>query len=216
MAARRCLVSVLVLLLAAATPAAAARKARLVGKVVDSDGKPVEGVRVTVTSPQIPDFQEVRITDAKGAFLVDFRKVGVTYVYRFEKPGYQLTEAKQDWHLEGTQHSNWVLRKAISAPTDEPLPAGTSAAAAMAYNTGLLALKAHNYPLAREKFRAAASDSPGLRQTWEALAVVESELGRGTSIKLYLPRLEGMAGEAPAPASGGRRRGAAGRDPRPA
>ncbi len=29
---------------------------------------------------------------------------------------------------------------------------------------------------------------------------IESELGRGTSIRLYLPRLEGMAGDAPAPA----------------
>lgn len=178
MTARRCLVSVLVLLLAATTPAAAARKARLVGKVVDADGKPVEGVRITITSPQLPDFQEVRTTDAKGAFLVDFRKVGVTYIYRFEKPGFQVTEAKQDWHLEGTQHSEWVLRKAVSAPTDEPLPTGTSAAAAMAYNTGLLALKANNYSLASEKFRLAANESPELRQAWEALAVVESELGR--------------------------------------
>lgn len=42
--------------------AAAQRKARLVGKIVDQDGKPLEGVTVTATSPELPEFQEVRTT----------------------------------------------------------------------------------------------------------------------------------------------------------
>jgi tetratricopeptide (TPR) repeat protein len=158
--------------------ALAQRKARLVGKLVDQEGKPVEGVTVTVTSPQLPEFKEVRTTDRKGAFLVDFRQIDVTYVYRFEKPGYQLTEATQEWHLEGTQHFEWVLRRQLSVPGGATLTVATSEEAALAYNTGVAALKANNYILAEAKFREAVEHDPELRQAWGALAAVQVELGK--------------------------------------
>lgn len=157
--------------------ASAQRKARLVGQVVDQEGKALEGVTVTVTSPDIPDFKEIRTTDRKGGFLVDFRKIDVTYVYRFEKPGYQVTEATQQWHLEGTQHFQWVLRRQLSVPGGAALTVATSEEAALAYNSGVAALKAGNYPLAEMKFKEAVGHDPELRQAWAALATVQVELG---------------------------------------
>lgn len=158
--------------------AVAQRKARLVGKLVDQEGKPVEGVTVTITSPQLPEFKEVRTTDRKGAFLVDFRRIEVTYHYRFEKPGYQLTEATQEWYLEGTQHFEWVLRRQLAVPGGATLTVATSEEAALAYNTGVAALKAGNYILAETKFREAVEHDPELRQAWGALAAVQVELGK--------------------------------------
>jgi|YNPBryunderm2012_1023409.scaffolds.fasta_scaffold04840_2 tetratricopeptide (TPR) repeat protein len=157
--------------------AEAQRKARLVGKVVDQDGKPLEGVTVTATSPQLPDFKEVRTTDRKGAFIIDFRHVDVTYQYRFEKPGYQVTEATQEWYLEGTQHFEWKMRRQISVPGGAALTVATSEEAALAYNSGVAALKAGNYVLAEAKFTDAVQHDPGLRQAWAALAAVQVELG---------------------------------------
>src|ERR1035437_4846484 len=87
----------------------AGQKGRLIGKVVDPQGNPIPGVVVTATSPQIPSFREVRTTDKKGTFTVDFRQVDVTYHYRFDKAGYQSTEAQQEWHLEGTQDYQWTM-----------------------------------------------------------------------------------------------------------
>lgn len=173
----RTLVVLLILTWLMPALAVAQRKARLVGKIVDQDGKPVEGVTVTATSPQLPAFNEVRTTDRKGAFMFDFRQIDVTYDYRFEKPGFQVTEATQEWHLEGTQHFEWVLRRQVSVPGGATLAVATTEAAALAYNTGVAALKAGNYVLAEAKFSEAVDHDPELRQAWGALATVQVELG---------------------------------------
>ena len=87
----------------------AQRRARLVGKVVDPEGKPIQGVAVTVTSPQIPKLQGSRDNRQEGHLHVDFREIDVTYHYRFDKAGYQSLEVKQEWHLEGTQRFEWKM-----------------------------------------------------------------------------------------------------------
>ncbi len=174
---QRTLVALLMLLWLLPALAEAQRKARLVGRIVDQDGKPLEGVTVTATSPQLPEFKEVRTTDRKGSFLIDFRQIDVTYHYRFEKPGYQVTEATQEWHLEGTQHFEWKLRRQLSVPGGAVLTVATSEEAALAYNSGVGALKAGNYVLAEAKFTEAVQHDPDLRQAWAALATVQVELG---------------------------------------
>ena len=69
---------VLVLILMAAGSASAMRKGRLVGRILDPDGNPVEGVRVTATSDDVPGFREVETTDKKGIFKLDFEEIEVT------------------------------------------------------------------------------------------------------------------------------------------
>jgi Tfp pilus assembly protein PilF len=152
-------------------------KGRLVGKVVDPEGNPIPGVVVTATSPQIPSFREVRTTDKKGTFTVDFRQVDVTYHYRFDKAGYQSIEAQQEWHLEGTQRSQWTMHPGTTPAVGGLPPASTSEPAILAFNAGVTALKAKDYATAEAKFKEAVGHDPNLLQAWAALSAVQVQTG---------------------------------------
>jgi len=158
--------------------ALAERRARLVGKLVDPDGNAIQGVAVTVTSPQIPGYRDTETTDKKGVFTVDFRQVDVTYHYRFDKVGYQTMEVEQKWSLEGTQMSQWTMHPGQTAlPSASGPAASTSQEAIEAYNAGVAASKAKDYATAATKFNEAVQHDPKLRQAWESLAVVQLPLG---------------------------------------
>lgn len=175
---RRALSWLLVLLWLVPTLALAQQRARLLGRVVDPDGKPIQGVAVTATSPQLPDFNEKRTTDRRGAFILDFREVDVTYRYRFEKAGYQTLEAQHEWSLEGTQREQWTMYPAeagaiagLSAPT-------TSEPAVAAFNAGVAAVKAKDLATAEARFQEAVVADPKLAQAWAALASIQLQTGK--------------------------------------
>ncbi len=174
------MVSLPFVLILAPALAFAQTKGRLIGKILDPDGKGLPGVVVTVTSPDIPNFKDTKTTDKKGMFLVDFRKIDVTYHYRFDKAGYQSMEVNQTWQLEGSQYYEWTMRPGQSALTEPgvPLPASTSEPAILAYNAGVVASRAKDYPTAEAKFKEAVGYDPKLRQAWESLSVVEEQLSR--------------------------------------
>lgn len=152
-------------------------RARLIGRIVDSEGQPIQGVVVTATSPQIPKFNERKTTDKKGIFILDFHDVDVTYHYRFEKPGYQTLEADQEWSLEGTQRFEWKLQPVVVPAGGGAAPASTSEPAVTAFNAALAALKAKDLPTAEAKFNEAVNHDPKLAQAWAALASVQVQTG---------------------------------------
>ncbi|MFB3852838.1 MAG: tetratricopeptide repeat protein [Vicinamibacterales bacterium] len=149
----------------------------MIGKVVDPDKKPLEGVVVTITTPEISSFKEVKKTDRRGTFTVDFRHIDITYTYRFEKDGFQTMEVQQEWHLEGTQRVEWTMMPGSSGPTAGPLPT-TSQPAVVAYNAGLAALKAKDYATAETKFSEAVGHDPNLLQGWIALTSIHMQTGK--------------------------------------
>jgi Tfp pilus assembly protein PilF len=111
-------------------------------------------------------------------FTVDFEKTGVTYLYRFDKTGYQSTESRQTWNREGTEFHDWTMP--LAAVQTEALPgapASTSAPAVEAFNAALAAFKAKDYATAETKFKESVVHDPNLRQAWEALTVVQLQLG---------------------------------------
>lgn len=160
--------------------ALAARKGRLIGKIADPAGKPISGVNVTVSSPDIPSFRQVQTTDRKGTFTVDFNKIDVTYDFQFDKTGHQSLEARLHWSKEGTQFVDWTMQLATvqAESVATAPPASTSAPAVDAFNSGLAAFKAKDYTTAEAKFMESVKHDPNLRQGWEALSAVQIELGR--------------------------------------
>lgn len=154
-------------------------RGRLVGRLMDQQGKPIPGVTVTATSPEIPTFREIRTTDKKGTFILDFRDIGVTYHYRFDKPGYQILEVDQRWDLDGTERYEWKLAPRASAPVvGGPAPASMSEPAVIAYNEGVAAFKNKDAATAEAKFRAAVQHDPKLAQAWGALSAVLVQTGK--------------------------------------
>jgi tetratricopeptide (TPR) repeat protein len=175
---RHTIVLLLVLIWMIPALALAERKARVIGKLVDPEGKPIQGVTVTATSPDLPKFREVRSTDKKGVFIVDFEQVGVTYQYRFEKIGYQPLDVQQKWDLEGTEHFEWTMQLGSTVAAADAPVASASAPAIAAYNAGVGALKAKDYATAEAKFKEAIDHDPNLRQAWGALSSAQLESGR--------------------------------------
>ncbi|MDD5562195.1 MAG: tetratricopeptide repeat protein [Thermoanaerobaculaceae bacterium] len=178
MHSKRCAMAWIVsLFLIAPGLAFAERQGTLIGKVLDPDGKPIRGVTVTVTSPQIPKFQDVETTDKRGMFTVGFDQIDVTYHYRFDMTGYQSLEVNQEWHLVGTQFFEWTMHPGAPVVVGGAVPASTSAPAVDAFNLGVAAFKAKDYATAETKFSEAVTHDPKLRQAWEALTAVQLQLG---------------------------------------
>ena len=167
------------LLLATLIPglASAERRGRLIGKIVDAEGTPLEGVSVAVSAPAIPGFRETRVTDKKGVFTVDFRQIDVTYHYRFEKVGFMSMEAQQDWGKEGSQRYQWTMHPSTAPVVEGAPPASASAPAVDAYNAGLVAFKARDFATAETRLKEAIAHDPELHQGWALLASVHLELG---------------------------------------
>jgi tetratricopeptide (TPR) repeat protein len=148
-------------------------RGRLVGKVVDPKGNAIQGVTVTVTSPDNSTFRDVETTDKRGAFLVDFKEIDVVYRYRFEKIGYETLEIQQKWTLDGTDHLQWTLQPATKTAVGGAVATTTSQPAAAAFNAGVTAFKSKDYATAEAKFKEAVQADPKLVAGWMSLASVQ-------------------------------------------
>jgi Tfp pilus assembly protein PilF len=134
-------------------------------------------VAVTATSPEVPNFREVKKTDKKGGFTIDLPQVDVTYLYRFEKTGYVTLNARQEWQAEGSQRFQWTMQPGSEPEIGGAPPVSTSEPAVLAYNAGAVAFKAKDYAVAETRFKEAAAHDPRLVQAWVALSVVQVQTG---------------------------------------
>jgi Tfp pilus assembly protein PilF len=168
------LICSLVLILMATGMAEAARKGRLIGKVVDPEGNPVEGVTVEATSDEVPDFNELEVTDKKGVFKLDFDEINVVYKYKFSKAGYITTTTEQTWSKDGTARHSFVITPGQTGAIGDA-PIVTTSEAAAAYKEAVEAFEAGDMVTAELKLEEALVHDPELRQGWEALSVIELE-----------------------------------------
>lgn len=149
----------------------AADKGRLVGKVLDPEGRPVEAVTVTATCTEVSRFHEEDVTDEKGVFKIDFDYLGVVYTLRFQKDGYYPLESKQDWNLEGTAREEFTLHPGQDEVLDVPVASANNMAVAT-FNQGVEAFNDKDYETAEARFLAALEHDPGLHHAWGALSKV--------------------------------------------
>ena len=78
--------------LASAPAVEAATSARVIGHVTDAAGKPIEGVKVTITSSAITTYKAEVTTDKAGKFEKLFIDAVPKYHYKFEKAGFATLE----------------------------------------------------------------------------------------------------------------------------
>lgn len=186
----------LVLALGTAGDLWAAGEGRMFGTVVDNNQEPIEGVKVTVTSPDFPDFREERLTKRRGTFSIVFARAYLSYNYRFEKSGYQTLETSVKTNLGGTTRNTFVLAEenTIQVPSADAAAGGDATALTVAvsesalarFNEGVTAFQAGDHATAEAAFKEALEKDPNFYQAHTALA----------ELFLSIDRLEEAAAQA--------------------
>ncbi|HVS65662.1 MAG TPA: tetratricopeptide repeat protein [Thermoanaerobaculia bacterium] len=157
-----------------ATAAAAQIPATLNGQVFDENDQPIEGVLVTATDPERPDFSETATTDERGRFRIRLANGTVPYDYRFTKEGYQEfispglnIPARKNTRMNFNMKSQEAAL-AAGAPVD-PEQAARGAAVEV-YNQGVAALNSGSLETAEALFETAIEKKPDLGAAHSALA----------------------------------------------
>jgi tetratricopeptide (TPR) repeat protein len=161
-----------------AVPEANAQMARISGKVLDPAGQPVDGVAVTVTTPDSERFKLEKTSNKKGAVTLVFNNLEFQYDIRFEKEGYQTKSEPLYLTSGGTVKVEWILvpndAASLDGGGDAPAGAGGGSGnrAVRTYNEGVEAQRLGDLELAEERYRKAIEINPDLATPHTALAAV--------------------------------------------
>lgn len=168
------LCAALLLAVVLAGPLAAQEQGRAQVTVSDLDGKPLQGAKGTLTSPDFKFAQE-KTTDKKGQMTFMILDTTRNYRLKIEAQGFQPMEQDIDPQAGTTIKPVFMLAPAqAAAPAEEAAPAAEQAPAlsqaAATYNEGVEAFNAGDKNTAYAKFEAAVQLDPNLTQAQSALA----------------------------------------------
>lgn len=162
------------LALVVALPVAAQSPATLNGQILDENDEPIEGVVVTVTDPDRPDFSQTSTSDSRGKFRVRLANGAVPYDYRFTKDGYQEfinpglnIPARKNTSMTFNMKSQAAALAAGATIDPEQVARG---AAIDVYNQGVAALNSDSLETAEVLFKTALEKKPDLGAAHGALA----------------------------------------------
>ncbi|MFP4082286.1 MAG: tetratricopeptide repeat protein [Candidatus Aminicenantes bacterium] len=145
--------------------------------VEDTEGRPVEGVEITITSPQKTDFEKVEITDENGEtkFLVQMEIKEIHLL--LEKEGYQpLKDSLSLRQIRSSQEALYYEQSFVLYGTDELTPRqkqqqyqATQEALAF-FNKGMEYFKEEDFKAAAEQFRKATEEKADFLEAYQNLA----------------------------------------------
>lgn len=175
----RALSIALCLALALAASAHAVGEGRIIGTVVNPEGKPIPGIKITLTSPGT-NYKQEKVTDKNGKFTAIVLDATKEYVLRMEKEGYDAYEETIKPKPEDVLRLSYTLAEtppqAATGPSEEEVKRleGENQAIA-AFNEGVTALQSNNLAGAEAKFKEATTLNPSLAPAYGALAEVYAE-----------------------------------------
>jgi Tfp pilus assembly protein PilF len=172
------------LALAGSMPLRAADQGRLLGEAVDSKGAPIEGVKITVTSPD-SNFRQEKVTDKKGRFTVVVVNAALRYELLFEKVGFATLKQPIKIPVGDLYKETFELPAApLRQPQQQAEPemteeekaqakeAEVKGKAANVYNEGVKALNAGDTTTAIARIEEAAQVDPALPEAPRLLAAL--------------------------------------------
>ncbi len=169
----------LALALAGAGALFAVTQGRLRGTVSDEAGKPLVGVKITITTSEVTDYKQEATTDAKGRFAIVLNDATRTYTYRFDKEGYQSLEESIKIPAGSNTERNFTILSMEAAQQKAQAEGGQAQVAetpenkaANAFNEGATAFNASDYATAKAKFQEAMTLNPNLTQAYQAMGRV--------------------------------------------
>ncbi|HEY3173470.1 MAG TPA: tetratricopeptide repeat protein [Thermoanaerobaculia bacterium] len=160
-----------------ASLAHAGAQARLKGKVTDASGNPIDGVTVSVTTPNLRLFKVTLKTDKKGEYGTILNDATIPYHLKFEKEGFVPMEADKkvpvgDVGVVDAKLQTTAQAGAAAAAHGAPAAPSPNDQAALLFNEGVDLLNAGNKPAAEAKFLEAVGKNPDLPQGWQALTTL--------------------------------------------
>ncbi|HEX2642092.1 MAG TPA: tetratricopeptide repeat protein [Thermoanaerobaculia bacterium] len=169
---------------AGSMPLRAADQGRLLGEVLDTKGAPIEGVKVTITSPGSSYHQE-KVTDKKGRFTVVVVNAALPYELLFAKVGYATLKQpiripvgdlyKETFELPAAPVKGQPQQAAAEPTAEEKAQMKeqeVKGKAANVYNEGVQALNAGETTAAIAKIEEAAQVDPNLPEAPRLLAAL--------------------------------------------
>jgi tetratricopeptide (TPR) repeat protein len=148
---------------------------RVTGKVTDSAGAPIDGVTITLTTPDIKNFKISVKTDKRGQYGMIVNDATHRYRMRFERDGFVAAERDEKFNIGDVTNIDQKLLKPSeggSAPGAAAAAPSSNEVAVIAFNEGVDLLKAGNKDAAAAKFQEAVAKNPDLPQGWQALATL--------------------------------------------
>jgi len=170
------IVSMSVVIAAFGAVSVEAQVARVSGVVKDVDGKPIQGVMITATTPERESYKVTKKTNKKGKFIINHTELH-TYVYTFVKEGYQTVQ-QQVRAIPGNVDAIEVVMPPPSGQASQMQSRMSGAdRAILAFNEGVEAKQAGDLELAAKRFREAADLDPTMSQPYAALAGMAHQKG---------------------------------------
>lgn len=173
----RAALAALVLVLAFAGSLHAVGEGRVVGTVVDGQGKGVAGAKVLLTLPNMSSYKQEKTTDKDGKFTLLILDATKEYELRIEKESFQPYMEKIKPLIGETQRITFTLGQVVEEaipPTAEELAKAKEMeqnnAAIMAYNAGVALVKSNDINGAAAKFEEALKINPDLIEAHAVLA----------------------------------------------
>jgi tetratricopeptide (TPR) repeat protein len=160
--------------LALASPAAALNQARIHGTITDENKKPLEGVDVLVTCPDVATIRLETKTDAKGNWAITLVDATKLHHYKFSKEGYQIMEQDLKIPINSNERRNFTMASLASLGATAPAGQEPTAndKAILIFNQGAEASQMGDTITAKKKMQEAIATDPSLLPAHSALAVM--------------------------------------------
>lgn len=151
---------------------------RIWGYVTDSSGKPIEGVKISVSCPEIGDYKKETKTDKKGIYEIAVTDGTKNYVFTLSKEGYVeakenvkpkiMTSIQKDFTLK----TKGEIEKEFYQKEMEENPHLKE------FEEGRIALEKKDYKIAREHFENALKLKPDYYKALVVLSAIDELEGK--------------------------------------
>ena len=171
----RALSAALILALSLSAAAHAVGEGRIIGTVTDPSGKPLQGIKITLSRPGT-NYKQEKVTDANGKFTVMVLDATQEYLLQMEKEGYGSYEETIKPKPSDVLRLSYTLSEVVEQPTgpseEEVKQLEGKNQAIAAFNEGVTSLQANNLAAAAAKFEEATKLDSALAPAYGALAEV--------------------------------------------
>ncbi|MGE0642005.1 MAG: tetratricopeptide repeat protein [Thermoanaerobaculia bacterium] len=164
--------ALLVAALGTASAAWALNQARMFGVISDENGKPLPGVVITVTCPEVASIRIDAKTDAKGKWGVTLIDATKSHHFKFEKPGYQTMEQDLKLPIGANERRDFSMAPLVAE--ESAAPSSTELAIGL-FNEGAEAFQMGDTVTAKQKMTAALAEDPTLLAAHGALASLHAQ-----------------------------------------